>query len=44
LFLALAFSIVIYLISDFDRVDQGNLQVSKQPMIELDHKLGAAAP
>ncbi len=44
LLLALAFSIVIYLISDLDRVDEGNLQVSQQPMIELDRKLGASLP
>jgi hypothetical protein len=42
--LALAFSIVICLIADLDRVDQGSLQVSQQPMIELDRKLGAAVP
>ncbi len=44
LFLALAFSIVIGLIADLDRVTQGTLQVSQQPMIELDRKLGASAP
>lgn len=41
--LALAFSIVIVLIADLDRVDQGSLQVSQQPMIELDRKLEASA-
>jgi hypothetical protein len=44
LFLALAFSIVIGLIADLDRVTQGALQVSQQPMIELDRKLGRSAP
>jgi hypothetical protein len=44
LLLALAFSIVICLISDLDRVDQGALQISQQPMIELDRKIGAAVP
>ena len=44
LFLALAFSIVIGLIADLDRVTQGALQVSQQPMIELDRKLGSSAP
>jgi hypothetical protein len=44
LFLALSFSIVISLIADLDRVSQGALQVSQQPMIELDSKLGASAP
>jgi hypothetical protein len=42
--LALAFSIVISLIVDLDRVYEGTLQVSQQPMIELDRKLGASAP
>jgi hypothetical protein len=42
--LALAFSIVISLIADLDRVYEGTLQVSQQPMIELDRKLGAAVP
>ena len=41
--LALAFSIVIALIADLDRVSEGALQVSQQPMIELDRKLGASA-
>lgn len=41
--LALAFSIVIVLIADLDRVYEGTLQVSQQPMIELDRKLGATA-
>jgi hypothetical protein len=44
LFLALAFSIVICLISDLDRVDQGTLQVNQQPLIELDRKFGASVP
>ncbi len=44
MFLALAFSIVICLIEDLDRVDQGALQVSQQPMIELDLKLQAEEP
>ncbi len=44
LFLALAFSIVIALIADLDRVYEGTLQVNQQPMIELDRKLGASAP
>ena len=42
LFLTLAFSMVIGLIADLDRIDQGALQVSQQPMIELERKLGAA--
>ncbi len=42
--LALAFAIVIYLIADLDRVYEGTLQVSQQPMIGLDRKLGASAP
>ncbi len=42
--LVLAFSIVIALIADLDRVSEGTLQVSQQPMIELDRKLGALAP
>jgi len=42
--LAVAFSIVIGLIADLDRVYEGSLQVSQQPMIELDLKLRAAAP
>ncbi|MCE9604923.1 MAG: hypothetical protein K8U03_08485 [Planctomycetia bacterium] len=42
--LALAFSIVIGLIADLDRAIAGSLQVSQQPMIELDHKLGASKP
>ena len=41
--LALAFSIVIVLIADLDRVNEGALQVSQQPMIELDRKLEASA-
>ncbi len=40
--LALAFSIVIALIADLDRVYEGTLQVSQQPMIELDRKLGTS--
>jgi len=44
LFLALSFSIVIGLIADLDRVSQGSLQVSQQPMVELDRKLSTAAP
>ncbi|MDB5336395.1 MAG: hypothetical protein JWN70_2014 [Planctomycetaceae bacterium] len=39
LFLALSFSIVIGLIADLDRGYEGALQVSQQPMIELDRKL-----
>ena len=42
--LALAFSIVIGLIADLDRGHEGTLQVSQQPMIELDRKLGASVP
>ena len=42
--LALAFSIVIALIADLDRVNQGTLQVSQKPMIELDRKLKASIP
>lgn len=42
--LALAFSIVIGLIADLDRGLEGTLQVSQQPMIELDRKLGASVP
>ena len=42
--LALAFSIVIVLIADLDRVYEGTLQVSQQPMIELDRKLGTSVP
>lgn len=37
--LALAFSIVIGLIVDLDRISEGALRVSQQPMIDLDHKL-----
>lgn len=44
LFLALAFSIVIWLIANLERGSEGLLQVSQQPMIDLDHKLGASAP
>lgn len=39
LFLALSFSIVIGLIADLDRGYEGALQVSQQPMIDLDRKL-----
>ncbi len=42
--LAIAFSLVIYLIADLDRVDHGNLQVSQRPMIELDSKLDDSPP
>jgi hypothetical protein len=44
LFLALSFSIVIWLIADLERGHEGALQISQQPMIELDRKLGASAP
>lgn len=44
LFLALAFSIVICLIADLERGHEGNLQVSQQPMIELDRKLETSTP
>lgn len=43
LFLAIAFSIVITLIADLDRGSEGALQVSQQPMIDLDQKLGSTA-
>lgn len=39
--LPLSFTIVICLISDLDRVNQGALKVSQQPMIDLDQKLEA---
>ncbi len=39
LFLAFSFSIVIGLIGDLDRGREGALQVSQQPMIDLDRKL-----
>ncbi len=42
--LALAFSIVIALIADLDRVTEGALQVSQQPMMDLDRKLSAEVP
>ena len=42
--LALAFSIVMTLIADLDRVYEGTLQVSQQPMIDLDRKLEASVP
>jgi hypothetical protein len=44
LLLALAFSIVIGLISDLDRYDAGTLRVSQQPMLDLDQKLNASPP
>ena len=44
LFLALAFSIVICLIADLERGYEGTLQVSQQPMIELDRQLATAPP
>ena len=37
--LALAFSIVIVLIAGLDRISEGSLRVSQQPMIELNLKL-----
>jgi hypothetical protein len=42
--LALAFSIVIYLIADLDRTAHGNLTVDQRPMIELDEKLDTPPP
>jgi hypothetical protein len=39
--LALAFSSVIYLIEDLDRVTEGVLKVSQQPMLELQQRLNA---
>ena len=44
LFLALAFSIVIWLIADLERGTEGLLQVSQQPMIDLDQKLESSPP
>lgn len=44
LFLAVSFSIVICLIADLERGYEGTLQVSQQPMIELDRKLGSSVP
>ena len=38
LILALAYSVVIYLIADLDCIDHGSLGVSQQPMIELNAK------
>lgn len=43
LFLALSFSIVIGLIANLDRTANGALQVSQQPMIDLDRRLGVAS-
>ncbi len=40
LLFALTVSIVIYLIADLDRGYEGTVQVSQQPMIELNRKLG----
>jgi hypothetical protein len=37
--LALSFAIVISLIVNLDRINEGPLQVSQQPMIDLDQKL-----
>jgi hypothetical protein len=34
----------IWLIANLERGSEGLLQVSQQPMIDLDHKLGASAP
>ncbi len=42
--LALAFAIVMTLIADLDRVYEGTLRVSQQPMIDLDRKLSADVP
>lgn len=42
LVLALAFSIVIYLIADLDCIDHGTLRVSQRPMAELEQDLGAS--
>lgn len=44
LILAPAFSIVICLIADLDRVSEGTLQVSQRPMIDLDQHLNALGP
>ena len=41
--LALAFSIVIWLIAELECGYRGALQVNQQPMIELDRKLNATA-
>jgi len=43
LFLALGFSTVILLISDLDRVGGSFLKVSQEAMVELQHKVHAAA-
>jgi hypothetical protein len=43
LVLAVAFSSVIYLIEDLDRVTEGLLKVSQQPMLELQQRLRAVA-
>lgn len=42
--LALSFSIVMGLIADLDRINGGFVQVSQQPMIELDLKLSPLSP
>jgi hypothetical protein len=42
--MALSFSIVIWLIADLERGYKGALQISQQPMIDLDRKLGASVP
>lgn len=42
--LALSFSIVIALIADLDRNYEGTLQISQQPMLELDRKLSGPRP
>lgn len=44
LVLALAFSIVIYLIADLDCIDHGTLRVSQRPMVELDQDLDQSSP
>jgi hypothetical protein len=38
--LALAFSIVIWLIASLERSYEGALQVNQRPMVQLDHRLG----
>ena len=43
LVLAIAFSSVIYLIEDVDRVTEGLLKVSQQPMVELQQRLRAVS-
>jgi hypothetical protein len=44
LVLALTFSAVVFLIADLDRATAGSLQVSQQPMIELQKKLQPHMP